>query len=635
MERQYGILVVDDEPGYRKTLSDILRLKGYRVVEAADGNAVLAQLDECKDAGGVAPPEVALIDLMLQDVSGLDLIQEIKARSPFTECILLTGYASQNSAIQAVNLGAYGYVQKPCDMESLLIMIRRAIEKQDAQRALRESEERYRRLVESSNDMVFSVDRDGVFRTADGVRLREFGMTTEDMVGRSLESLFGERGRGYAERHRQILSDGKTFTFENVFELGGRERTDLINVYPIKDEHGEVESVGVVCRDITERKQAEEEIRQRNRELAALLHVSELLAGRVDLEALLDVIVGAIVDTLPVAEGASLWLYDEQRDCLVARAWAGSSEGISAPGGEALPLARQVYRTGQPYIPGDAGGEVLSGTGVPLTVEGQVVGAILVESFSHIQAFSERDLDLLQSLASQVAVAIRDAQLFEEVTRQHKQLRELHARLEAAEEAERQRLARLLHDLVGQNLTVLGLNLNIAHSQLPGDTPDLVNTYLDDSIVLVKQVTKCVRDVMVDLRPPVLDDCGLVAALRWYGERVVARAGVAVDVRGEEPALSPSVSNTVFRIAQEALTNVVKHAQAQTVQMSVDSEPGGLRLVIEDDGVGFDAASLSGPDENHGWGLLTMIERAITVGGRCEIQSRPQAGTRVVLEVPR
>jgi PAS domain S-box-containing protein len=634
MEQQYSVLIVDDESGYRRTLSDILRLKGYQTMEAADGDAVLAHLDA---AGGAAPPAVALVDLILQDASGLELIQEIKARSPFTECILLTGYASQTSAIQAVNLGAYGYVQKPCDMESLLIMIRRAIEKQEALRALYESEERYRRLVESSDDMVFSVDRAGVFRTAGGARLQEFGLISDDMVGCSLEDFFCEQAQGYIEKHQQVLKEGKAFTYEDVFELDGREEIDLITVYPIRDERGEIESVGVVCRDITERKRAEEEIRQRNRELAALLHVSQLLAGRVDLKALLDVIAGAIVDTLPAAEGASLWLYDEQHDCLVARAWAGYRTCMSVPGDEALPLIQQVYQTGQPYIPDEAGDEVLSGTGVPLAVDGQVVGAILVESFSHDQAFSERDLNLLQSLASQVAVAIRDAQLFEEVTHQHKQLRALHARLEAAEEAERQRLAGLLHDLVGQNLTVLGLNLNIARSQLPEDTPELVSNYLDDSIVLVKQVTKCVRDVMVDLRPPVLDDCGLIAALRWCGERVVARTGVVVDVYGEEPApaLPPPVGNTIFRIAQEALTNVVKHAQAQTVQMSVDSESGVLRLVIEDDGVGFDTANLSTPDENHGWGLLTMIERAIAVGGQCEIESSPQAGTRIVLEVPR
>jgi DNA-binding NtrC family response regulator len=119
-----SILIVDDDPNLGKTLSDILRAKGYAPIGVATGKAALDKIQEEK-------PVVALIDLRLEDMSGLELMREIKECCPGTECIVLTGYASQNSAIEAVNLGAYSYVQKPYDMEQLLVTIRRAIEKLD------------------------------------------------------------------------------------------------------------------------------------------------------------------------------------------------------------------------------------------------------------------------------------------------------------------------------------------------------------------------------------------------------------------------------------------------------------------------------------------------------------------------
>jgi len=141
MDTNHSILIVDDDPMLRKTLTDILNAKGFFPIAIDKGETALEKVKL-----NMLP--VALIDLKLEDIPGLELMDQIKKYSPNTECVILTGHASQASAIEAVNLGAYGYMKKPYDVEQLLMMIRRAIEKKESIEALRKSEERYRSLFD-------------------------------------------------------------------------------------------------------------------------------------------------------------------------------------------------------------------------------------------------------------------------------------------------------------------------------------------------------------------------------------------------------------------------------------------------------------------------------------------------------
>jgi PAS domain S-box-containing protein len=219
---------------------------------------------------------------------------------------------------------------------------------------------------------------------------------------------------------------------------------------------------------------------------------------------------------------------------------------------------------------------------------------------------------------------------------QTKQLRFLSARLAEAQEAERQRIARELHDQVGQNLTALGINLNTLRPHL-AQAPEEVQSCLDDLLALVKETTGRIRGVMADLRPPELDDYGLLAALRWYADQVGTRTGLTVAVEGEaiRPRLSSQQETALFRIAQEALNNVVKHAQVTQATVTLEASEERVRMIIADDGVGFDPASLETTNETPHWGLLTMRERAQAIGARWCVESSPGQGTRVVVELAR
>lgn len=231
------------------------------------------------------------------------------------------------------------------------------------------------------------------------------------------------------------------------------------------------------------------------------------------------------------------------------------------------------------------------------------------------------------------------SRLLQEVSQQREQLRALTRQLAETEEAERRLLARELHDQVGPNLTALGLKLNIIQGQLPDTLPvvETIRPHLEDSQALVEQTTELIRNVMADLRPPVLDDYGLVAALRWYGARFAARMNLSITVQGEEldPRPPAAIENALFRIAQEALNNAAKHAHSTQITVTVKADARTIRMTVLDDGVGFEPSHLSEPASRQGWGLLTMAERAEAVGGHCHIEAQPGQGTCITVEITR
>lgn len=248
----------------------------------------------------------------------------------------------------------------------------------------------------------------------------------------------------------------------------------------------------------------------------------------------------------------------------------------------------------------------------------------------------DRCIAVAREVADSLAVAIHHAQLGRAVERREEQLQALTARLAEAEEAERRRLARALHDQIGQQLTALGINLNVMKARLdPGKHPEFI-ARLDDSLELLKETTERVRRIIAGLRPPMLDDYGLLPTLRWCGEQLKARADINVVVEGEEPQprLGSPIEDALVRITQEALTNVAKHADASRVTIALSEEEDTVRLEVVDNGVGVDAEKTD-PQQRGGWGIISMRERAEAIGGQCRVVSKPGGGTRVTVEVER
>lgn len=207
-------------------------------------------------------------------------------------------------------------------------------------------------------------------------------------------------------------------------------------------------------------------------------------------------------------------------------------------------------------------------------------------------------------------------------------------RLVDAEELERHRIAGELHDRVGQNLSALNINLDIALGLLPRESLE-ARMRLVDSLALLEDTLHAIEGLMAELRPPLLDEYGLGAALDHYVRGFSQRTGVRVEVEDPEElggGLRREAAIALFRIAQEALANVARHAGAARAVVRLSREPGGTVLAVEDDGRGFDPGERLA--QSRRWGMARMRERAAAIGGALELEARPGAGTRVRVVVP-
>jgi len=248
-------------------------------------------------------------------------------------------------------------------------------------------------------------------------------------------------------------------------------------------------------------------------------------------------------------------------------------------------------------------------------------------------------LRLNASLAELLRARTSELQTAEEALQvRTAELRTVLRRLSDAErrkvEAERRRLSQELHDEIGQMLTALCLNLEMVRRRCT--TPEALG-HLKNAFQIADSITRGVRDIVHQLRPPQLDDLGLGAALRWHFERVRQTSLLVIDFRENlgRTRLPPEIELASFRVVQETITNVLRHASASEVAVQLDYAPERLRLIVTDNGVGFEANAGQGMDGSEGHlGLLGMQERLFGLGGSLQITSARGRGCRIEAEIP-
>jgi signal transduction histidine kinase len=277
---------------------------------------------------------------------------------------------------------------------------------------------------------------------------------------------------------------------------------------------------------------------------------------------------------------------------------------------------------------------IIGHVSMPLVAKGRVVGQLNIACHFD-RGFDQSDLDLLAAMGPQLGVAIENARLWEEVRRKEVLREELLKKVVSAQEDERRRLSRELHDEMGQLLTSILINLKVLEgvknsaqrNDLTGEIKNIVSQTLDT-----------VHHLALELRPSVLDDLGLVPALERYVKTCPKRCGFAVEfatIGLDGIRLSREIETTLYRIAQESLTNAARHSGADRVSLLLERRGNSVVVIVEDNGVGFNVKEVMSPtSESNKLGLYGIEERAILVGGKLTIESNPGMGATVFVEVP-
>ena len=288
-------------------------------------------------------------------------------------------------------------------------------------------------------------------------------------------------------------------------------------------------------------------------------------------------------------------------------------------------------RTFEDWRPGPGTGHVRSWLGVPLIARGRLVGLCSLDKVEP-GFYTPEHAHLAEALAGQAAVAILNAQLYEEVRMGREQLQTLSRRLVDVQERERRYVARELHDEAGQSLTSLMVNLSLLEREAQCVEP--VATRLKDLKRQVSDILEGLHRLAVDLRPASLDHLGLVPALRQYVENLERQSGIAIQFEAfgwNRERLPPEVETSLYRVVQEALTNVLRHAGATQAGVLIERRADRLIAIVEDNGKGFD---VDHEMKQGRLGLIGMRERTETLGGQLVIESSAGQGTSVFVELP-
>ena len=522
--------------------------------------------------------------------------------------------------------------------------------------ALEEGEARYRLLVQSSPDGIIVAQAGKVvFVNRSAERL--FRGSADLLVGRSALDFAEEYEREPARERQVRIERGESFepvALRRLRRLDGSLFRGEVKAGPLEFQGRP--AVELIVRDVTEASEAEEEQRRLAWTMRLVTSCHEALVRATSEDALL-----ADVCRIAVELGGlrMAWIgYAEEDEAKTIRParWRGAESGYLslvpltwAEAGSGGGPAGRAVRSGEPVVVEDLAAAVpdveaarrgyASLATLPLAAQGRRIGVLSLYA-SQVGVLEERHVALLQRLADDLAVgilALRDRRAREEAEASlregNEQLRTLAARLATVREEEQARIARDLHDELGQLLTGLRLDLQWMEGQIgeergSGKMEDLLVAASE----LVDQALAAVRRIAVDLRPEVLDQVGLGAALREEGRRFQERSSLRceMEVPDDVPGLSPELATALYRIAQEALTNVIRHAGARLVSVRLRRAGGAVELCIEDDGRGPPPPA----ERKQGLGLLGMQERAARFGGQVRFEARPGGGSRVTALVP-
>jgi PAS domain S-box-containing protein len=532
----------------------------------------------------------------------------------------------------------------------LVVVFRDITAQKRAEERLRRGSEWFKSIIENTQDAVISINRDGRIVLFNPAAERIFGYTRAEIEGQNVSILMADL---YAQEHDNFVDwyerTSEAHIIGRVRTVEGRRKNG--EVFPIElsvaetKVHNDVRYSAFI-RDISERVRTQAEVETRARQHAAAAELGRRALAVTDLPVLMNeacILVREALGTefcmvlqlLPEREGFSLiagvgWeksLVGKVRVPVGAESQAGYTILVDEPV-VVEDLSRET-RFGGSALLHDHG--IVSGMSIPIPGVEQPFGVLGVHTTTR-RIFTNENIRFLKAVATVLCEAIERFRTEEALKSSREELRALAVRLQAAREEERANLAREIHDELSGSLTALRMDISLLPDRAAQD-PRLLLEKLNSMTALIDSSLASMHDIVTGLRPVALDKFGLVAAIEWQASEFQKRSGIMCEsgLPADELPLDPERSTAIFRIFQEALTNVVRHAGANKVTVVLRREAEGVMLAVTDNGKGIDEETIHA---RASLGLVGMRERALALGGTMEINRVPQQGTRVVVKIP-
>jgi len=484
----------------------------------------------------------------------------------------------------------------------LLGITRDISDRKRAEHAMRETERRFQLFMDHLPALAWIRDSELRYAYVNRQYEKLFGFPRAQLLGQESAHIHpAPVAASFREADRQVQRDGVPMQYVDSLPWGRWLKVK----FPFPDDRGAVGVAGIAI-DITEQSRLEEALRvseQRFRtfmdNLPARAWIKDARMRYTYLNRTLGRATARPIEEVLGHDDFELWPAD------VAQLFRASDEEAIRAGGNAVESIQTI-----PSLDGRTAHWLVVKFPLPDADGGTGVAGIAIDLTERVEADQK---------AARYAAEIRG----------------LMDRLVAAQETERRRLADDLHDLIGQNLTALGIEVGTLKTELSTESRARAAPRLESMRMLVENTIDAIRDVMSDLRPAALEEFGLLPAIRWHASLFSKRTGmkVSTNVEGRELRLPGGIELALFRIVQESLTNAAKHSGGQSVEITLRGNSGNLRLTVEDDGRGFADPVGARSAQRGGWGLAAMRERAEAHGGRLKIEF-PGRGTRVIVEIP-
>ncbi|MGZ9235902.1 MAG: response regulator, partial [Anaerolineales bacterium] len=641
------ILIVEDNESVVQELREQLDELGYKVVGVASSGR------EAIEKTKTLCPHIVLMNIRLKGtIDGLQAGSDIRDYYD-TPVIYMMDYSSQATIRRAGATGPFGYIFRPLDGKQIFATIEVAVIRHQLESKLQQSKQWLNTTLTSIGDGVIATDEQGLVRFINPVAMEHTGWCHRDAVGNTLSDVFSlvdERTHEPIDilDHQNKLARA---VLKNSFH-GLLIRKDSVpapveaNITYIEDGKGKAYGMVLIFRDVTQQREAMQEIKRQANRTQALLQVASQLNSQLELKTVLKTIC-EITNRAIRATGTTVVLQIVPKDVFRVMAAISHDPELKASQEPRFEVPKEIFEglltrenpvvvirdvreePALPYFESFKKADVRTVAIAALFRGKDLIGALVSAFTRQPRILPEDEIALLRGLADQASSAIENAELFEQVRAGRERQRKLAKSLVDIQEAERRHIARELHDHLGQLLTGLQFMLETTKSQSSGKQ----RSNLEEIQSSVTDIIGQVREMSLNLRPSMLDDMGLVPTLKWHFERFTHQTDIHINFKSDEVLnrFPADIETAAYRIVQEALTNVARHARVKSVFVGLAIQENVLWVEVVDHGQGFDASAIL---ERPSSGLVGMRERAELAGGYLVVRSVLEQGTQVIAALP-